>query len=75
MGARRVAATRSPPSNQLCFHFVLSADMDNLKAWGFTAVRLFVAWPGVNPSKGQVSLAFFSVFVASSSRDLDLNVK
>ena len=36
--------------------------MDNLKAWGFTAVRLFVAWPGVNPSKGQVRLAAFQYF-------------
>jgi hypothetical protein len=32
-----------------------SGDMDNLAAWGFTAVRLMMAWPGVFPSPNTVT--------------------
>ena len=36
-------------------------DIANLKKWGFTAVRLGVMWPGVEPSPGQFNMTYLKV--------------
>lgn len=54
---------KTPPYYPILDHFdaamsLTTEDMDNLVEWGFTAVRLFAAWPGVYPARGQVRAPF-----------------
>ena len=36
-------------------------DMDNLAKWGFNAVRLYIAWPGVNPAANTVNHTYLDI--------------
>lgn len=43
------------------FSSLVEQDMDDLKRWGFNAIRLGVMWPGVEPVQGQYNMTYLKV--------------
>jgi endoglycosylceramidase len=57
------AVYKAPPFAPITDHFdpqnsMADVDLANLRAWGFNFVRLYTAWPGVNPAEGAVNSTY-----------------